>query len=129
MSNTVIKPDKLAEALRDNLGVYHQDVIDRVNAVGYEAAQKLKRLTRATAPKQSGFFQKHLDIAEHTLTSGIKIFVWYAKPPSHRVVHLLVHGHATKGGGRTKGNPFLHNALNKVLPEYERAVEEALRND
>ena len=102
MSNA-IKPEKLAEALQENLELYHQDVIDRVNAVGYEAAEKLKRLTRATAPKQSGFFRKHIDIAERTLTSGLKTFYWYAKPPSHRVVHLLVHGHATKGGGRTKG--------------------------
>jgi hypothetical protein len=40
-----------------------------------------------------------------------------------------VHGHATKNGGRTRADPFLHNALGHVLPEYERAIEEAVQND
>ena len=46
---------------------------------------------------------------------------------THRLTHLLVHGHATRNGGRTKANPFLKNALDAVLPEYERAVEEAVK--
>lgn len=129
MSRTVIKPDKLAAALRSELTTYHESVIERVNAIGYEAANKLKRLTKATAPKQFGYFRKNIAIDEKTLTTGMKIFVWYVKPPSHRIVHLLVHGHANRHGGRTKGDPFLHNALNTVLPEYEKAVEEALQND
>jgi hypothetical protein len=58
----------------------------------------------------------------------MKRFTWGAKAPSHRVIHLIVHGHATKGGGRTKGDPFLQNAMDVVLPEYEEAVKEALES-
>ena len=36
-------------------------------------------------------------------------------------------GHATKDGKRTKANPFLKNAIDQVLPEYEAAVEEAIK--
>ena len=53
---------------------------------------------------------------------------WYVKAPDYRLTHLIVHGHATKDGGRTRGNPFLKNALDEVLPEYEREVEEVLKN-
>ena len=53
--------------------------------------------------------------------------IWYVKAPDHRLTHLLVHGHATRNGGRTKPDPFLHNALADVLPEYEKAVEEAVK--
>lgn len=60
---------------------------------------------------------------------GVFSYVWHVKAPDYRLTHLLVHGHATKDGGRTKGNPFLANALAQVLPEYERKVEEVLRND
>ena len=55
-------------------------------------------------------------------------YIWYVRAPAHRLTHLLVHGHATKDGGRTKGDPFLKNALDEVLPEYEQRVEEAIKN-
>ena len=57
----------------------------------------------------------------------MKKFIWYVRPPDHRVTHLLVKGHATRNGGRTKADPFLRNALDQVLPEYEKAVEESLK--
>jgi hypothetical protein len=30
-------------------------------------------------------------------------------------------------GGRVPGDPFLKNALDEVLPDYEKDVEEALK--
>ena len=51
------------------------------------------------------------------------------KAPCHRLTHLLVHGHETRDGGRTRPDPFLKNALDRVLPEYERDVEEAIKGD
>ena len=57
----------------------------------------------------------------------MKKFVWHVKAPDYRLTHLLVHGHATKTGGRTKADPFLHKALDVVLPEYEQAVKEACK--
>jgi hypothetical protein len=60
---------------------------------------------------------------------GQKRFIWHVKAPDYRLTHLLVKGHATKDGGRTKANPFLQNALDQVLPEYEKEVEEAVKSD
>ena len=53
--------------------------------------------------------------------------MWYVKAPDHRLTHLLVRGHATKDGGRTKADPFLENALDVVLPEYEQNAREAVK--
>ena len=60
---------------------------------------------------------------------GTKKYIWHVKAPDHRLTHLLVHGHATRNGGRTKADPFLQNALDTVLPEYETAVKEAVQSD
>jgi hypothetical protein len=57
----------------------------------------------------------------------MKLYTWGAKPPDHRLTHLLVKGHAAKDGGRVPGSPFLQNALDVVLPEYENAVKETLQ--
>lgn len=125
-----IQVGNLPAALFDALTVYAQDVIDRINDVGEQASDKLRRITRATAPRskrKDSSFYKNIAVKAEDAGNGMKRYIWYVKAPDHRLTHLLVHGHATRNGGRTKANPFLKNALDAVLPEYERAVEEAVK--
>lgn len=124
-----IKPADLGDAIQRELTTYTEGVAERVNAAGKTAAEKLRKLTKATAPVASGDFRKHIAIKEVDSGHGTKRYIWHVKAPDHRLTHLLVHGHATKNGGRTKGDPFLKNALETVLPEYEQAVKEAVQND
>ena len=124
-----IKPADLSDAIQRELTTYREGVAARVNAAGKTAAGKLRKLTKATAPVASGDFRKHIAIKEVDSGHGTKKYIWHVKAPDHRLTHLLVHGHATKNGGRTKGDPFLKNALETVLPDYEQAVKEAVQND
>lgn len=124
-----IKPADLGAAIQKELTTYSEGVAERVNAAGKTAAEKLKKLTKATAPVASGDFRKHIAIKEVDSGHGTKRYIWHVKAPDHRLTHLLVHGHATKNGGRVPGDPFLKNALETVLPEYEQAVKEAVQND
>ena len=121
-----VKPDALAAAIQQELEEWRGDVQDRVNDAGRESIEKLVKMTKATAPKKSGKFRRSITSEESTNAMGAKTYTWGAKAPSHRVTHLLVHGHANRGGGRTPGNPFLENAISSVLPEYEEAVKEAV---
>lgn len=123
----VIAPSQLGAALASELSLYAQEVIDDVNAAGEQAIKKLVKITKGTAPSQSGRFAKSLTYVDVTKPTGDKEFIWGAKAPLHRITHLVVKGHATVNGGRAAGNPFLENAMETVLPEYERAVEEAIR--
>lgn len=125
MAKTV-KIEGLGAAIAEELTIYHEDVIRRVDLASEEAVKKLVEKTKATAPKQTGAFRKA--IASKVLEDGKrgKKYVWYVKPPFHRLTHLLVHGHAKTNGGRVSGDPFLQNALDEVLPAYENAVEEAI---
>lgn len=122
-----IKPEELGAAIQKELTIYSQGLVDRVNAAGKASANKLKKLTKATAPVASGSFRKNIAVKEMDAGNGMKKYVWHVKAPDHRLTHLLVHGHATKTGGRTKADPFLTNALKIVQPEYEKAVEEAVK--
>ncbi len=124
-----IKPSQLSEAIQQELTLYSEGVTERVNAVGASSIEKLKKLTKANAPVASGSFRKNISTKEEAnLVTRMKKFIWYVKKPDHRLTHLLVHGHATVNGGRTKADPFLKNALGSVLPEYEEKVEEALKS-
>lgn len=122
-----IKPEDLGAAIQEELMLYERDVIQAVNAAGEEAAKALVKKTKATAPKRSGSFKKSLTYkVTERFRGGDKTYTWGAKSPHHRLTHLLVHGHAKAGGGRVEGDPFLANALDEVLPAYEKSVEEAI---
>lgn len=123
-----IKPEDLGEAIAQELTIYHAGIVEMIDTAGAEAVKKLVKLTRSTAP-EGARKQFRRSIASKVLEKGKNgsTYVWYVKPPDHRLTHLLVHGHATRNGGRTKASPFLRNALDIVLPEYENAVKEAVK--
>ena len=128
MANPSIQVEDLGEAIAQELTLYHRNVTDGINAAGDKAIKNLVKRTRATAPvgKRSQFKKA---IASKVLANrnGNK-YVWFVRAPEYRLTHLLVHGHETRNGGRTRPDPFLKNALEEVLPEYEKEVEEAIKN-
>ena len=130
MAKTTIKPTDLGDAIAEQLGLYHEEVVDRVNHAGFKAVKKLVNITRKTAPKRTGDYRKSLTYtAKENAATGDVEYTWGAKAPHYRLTHLLVKGHPTGNGGRTTGDPFLQNALDTVLPEYEKDIQEALKND
>lgn len=124
-----IKPEALAAAIAEELTVYHRDVTEKIDNLSEQAAKDLVSKTKPTAPVgERGSFRKNIASKRIEKTDRGSTYAWYVKPPDYRLTHLLVHGHAKKNGGRTKANPFLHKAVDEVLPSYERSVEEAIKN-
>lgn len=122
-----IKPGDLGAAIAEQLALYGEEVTEAVDAAGLRAIKKLVKRTRDTAPVRTGGYFKAITFTTVKRPSG-SVYTWGAAAPHYRLTHLLVKGHPTGNGGRTNGDPFLQNALDEVLPEYEAEVEEALRN-
>ena len=129
MANQSVSIDQLGQAIQRELELYHAKVNENIYAAGVDTVKSLVDETKSTAPVESGAFRKHIAWKELEKTYRGFRLAWYVKAPHYRLTHLLVKGHANVDGSRTPGNPFLHNALDKCLPEYERKVEEAVRND
>lgn len=130
MSSRRIRSGELGAAIEQELTIYGREVTERVNACGKDAIKKLVRLTKDRAPVGArGSFKKNIASKEIDAGHGMKKFVWHVKAPDYRLTHLLVHGHATKDGGRTRPDPFLADALDQVLPEYENSIEGAITHD
>lgn len=127
------KPEDLGKALEQELTIYHKGVVKLLDKAGNKAIKELERITKDTAPFNEKAYRGHyvdsIATKKETERTGVTRFIWYVKPPNHRLTHLLVKGHATKDGGRTKADPFLQNALNRVLPEYEKDVQEAVKGE
>ena len=127
-----IKLEDLGGAIAKELTLYGKEVQERVNKAGRKAIKEVEQKTKDTAPYNAKVYHKHyVDMiatkTEKTRT-GDETHIWHVKPPGHRLTHLLVDGHETRDGGRTQGDPFLQNALDDVLPNYEKDVEEAVKN-
>ena len=118
-----------SDALGGLLKEYHGKVITQVNEAGMKAVKELERVTKRTAPKRSGEYRK-------AIRSGLKeerhtgsVYAWYVatKKGRYRLTHLIVHGHRTRIGTYTRPNPFLHNAVEKINRQYEKDVQNAVK--
>lgn len=129
MSGTRISIEQLGEVLDRELFQYSKRLTERVNQLSDAAVKQLVKRTKATAPvgDRNGRFRSKISSTRLRESRNGDTYVWFVKAPEHRLTHLLVHGHATKNGGRTSPHPFLANALNEVFPAYENAVLEALK--
>lgn len=120
----------LGEVIGEELRLYTFEVNEKVYKAGQKAVKELERITKDTAPFNARAYHQHyadlITSKSERRRTGVTVHTWYVKPPGHRLTHLLVHGHETRDGDRTKADPFLENALAKVLPDYERDIEEAL---
>jgi hypothetical protein len=128
-----VKANGLADAISQELTLYSNEVNARLDKAGNKAIKELERITKDTAPFDATAYHRHyvdnIATTKEANRAGVTRFIWFVKAPCHRLTHLLVHGHATRDGGRTLANPFLQNALNRVLPEYEKDVQEAVKGN
>lgn len=126
MANKTIRIEKLGSEISTMLKGYGVETKKRVDQAGEKAIKKMVKLSKASAPVDTGQFKNNITWTAKTNPMGVTEFIWHVKSPFHRLTHLLVHGHATVDGGRVPGNTFLHEAVDAVLPEYLEDVEEAM---
>ena len=131
--------DDFSTQLNQVLTIYSEDINEKLRVITTEAMKQLVKETKATAPRgrrdKKDSYSKHISgdyRGTKTSTKGLKgqdvHAIWYVRAPEYRLTHLLIKGHATKSGGRTAANPFLHNARDRVVAEYEQKVQEVLSN-
>ena len=119
------------------LTIYAEEVNEKLRVITTESMKQLVKETKANAPigRRKGQFKKNIT-ADYSGTRrtarglrGQNVHAtWYVRAPDYRLTHLLVNGHATKNGDRTTPDPFLQNAVDHILPEYEQKVQEVLSN-
>ena len=125
MSKTV-KPEMFAQALKNYLEIYVEDIGEAVeetsNNIGEEAKEELKQ----TSPKRRGDYAKGWTVRKDRKNKYYyTVKVW--NKSNYQRTHLLEFGHATRNGGRTKAIPHIRPVEEKYKKEFEKQLKNKVR--
>lgn len=140
MAKDKISIDDLADAIGERLTVYRSETAHKVLNVTKKTMRRFVKITKQTAPRQTADPKRKGTLRAGTFAKAIRSTVedngitgskgiWYVGGDEYRLTHLIVNGHQLRQGGRTKGDPFLENALEEIADEYIKGIEEAVKND
>lgn len=127
MANNTIN---IADAIERELTIFSTEVTEKLKNEAKIHMSQLVKETKKTAPV--GNRQKHYkdNIGSKKLKEDSfgASYVWYVKGPDYRLSHLLEKGHALRNGDRVEGTHFIEKASEPILADFEKKVEEAIRN-
>lgn len=120
----------LSEAINRELTLFSKEVTETLKNEAKIHMDQLVKETKRTAPV--GNRQKHYrdNISSQKTkddTFGTS-YTWYVKGSDYRLSHLLENGHALRNGDRVEGSHFIEKASEPILADFEKKVEEAIRN-
>lgn len=113
-----VKVDGLADAVELELQNYSNDVREGIAESFRDIASKCVKKLREASPKRTGGYAKSWTKKVTVSSKGVTATVYNKKFAS--LTHLLEHGHANAGGGRTSG-------IAHIDPVQEWAGDEALK--
>jgi len=119
----------LADAIIGAMLEYTEEVEEAIPGIVDSTADAMVREIRAAAPKRTGKYAKGWTV--RPLGERTRSREGYAKlvcnPKRYSIAHLVEYGHAKRNGGRVSGKPHIRPACDKLLPEFERKIEEAVK--
>lgn len=120
--------DEISKSLQTIFKSYSISIVDKVNTLTDETAKDLKKELAQTSPVgYRGKLKKSWRLKKEMI-GGIdeKVTVHSTE---YQIVHLVENGHVTRDGkSRSRAYHFVKKAVDKIIPEYEKAVEEAVKN-
>ena len=118
--------DGMADAINDMLEDYAQLATDGMKAAVKKSAKTVKTEISANAPRRRGKYAKSWKTKTTKEDSHALELTVHSGIPG--LPHLLEHGHARRGGGRTKAIVHIAPAEQRGIEELESEIERRLRN-
>lgn len=119
----------LADAIVEAMIEYTEEVEEAIPEIVDSTADAMVSEISMAAPRKTGKYAKGWTARK--LGESTRSKEGYAKlvcnPKRYSLAHLLEYGHAKRGGGRVAGKPHIRPACDKLLPEFERKIEEAVK--
>ncbi|EKB53583.1 HK97 gp10 family phage protein [Falseniella ignava] len=121
-----VKIDQLADEIMKGLTEYADLATDSMKDAVKKSGQTVRKEIKANAPKKSGDYQKSWSVKTERETATQLSLVVHSKN-RYQLAHLLEHGHAKRGGGRTKAIPHILPAEELGVKQLQENIEKALK--
>lgn len=121
-----ISIDQMAEAVNAALEEYNGVAFDSLKSAIDEGKKAALKDIQSKAPQRTGKYAKSWKAKKMSETTTRYEVTLYS-PSRYMLAHLLEHGHANRGGGRTPGRAHLAPAEQHAIEVIEDKLEENLR--
>ena len=121
-----IRIDELADTVMKGLKEYAQLAADDLKEDVKKAGKMVKQQIESTAPRKTGKYAKSWAVKKTRETSDSIQVVVHSKN-RYQLAHLLEHGHAKRGGGRTRAFPHIAPAEQAGTEQLVKDIERDLR--
>lgn len=119
--------DQMANAIRQTITDWSQDVADAVKMATVETAISAAADLRNSSPERTGAYA-HDWTHKKMYEDRYRISEVVHNRKHYRLTHLLEYGHANRGGGRTPAYPHIGLAEERALRTLEEKVRQYIND-
>ena len=105
---------------------YSEDITDSAKEVIPKVAKDAAKKLRSDSPKHTGKYAKGWTSKVEKSRLSVTATV-HGKTGTYQLAHLLEHGHANRGGGRTRGIVHIAPVEEWAIKEVETKLNEAIK--
>ena len=121
-----VSVDEMADAIMEELTKYSDLASDELKAAVKSTAQSVRKDIQASAPSRTGKYKQSWSVKTMKETSESIDLVVHSRN-RYQLAHLLEHGHAKRGGGRTQARPHIAPAEQAGNEKLVKTIEQKLK--
>lgn len=121
-----VSVDEMADAIMEELTKYSDLASDELKSAVKSTAQSVRKDIQASAPSRTGKYKQSWSVKTMKETSESIDLVVHSRN-RYQLAHLLEHGHAKRGGGRTQARPHIAPAEQAGNEKLVKTIEQKLK--
>ncbi len=121
-----VSVDGMADAIMEELTKYSDLAADELKSAVKSTAQSVRKDIQASAPSRTGKYKKSWSVKTMKETAESIDLVVHSRN-RYQLAHLLEHGHAKRGGGRTQARPHIAPAEQAGNEKLVKTIERKLK--
>ena len=116
-------PNNLADEINRLLATYAEGVTEEIEKAAKDVANEAKKEIAYDSTHLTGTYERGWRVKKKS-KKGKPLYIIHNV--EYQLTHLLEHGHAKRGGGRTRVFPHIAPAEEKAIREYLARIERAI---